>query len=129
MKKEVISTTKAPKPLGPYSNVIKYGDLIFMSGMTSEDSETGEVIHGSVALQTECIMKNIKAVLEDVGSSMDMVLKCTIHMTKPEYYSEMNEVYAKYFSEKAGYPARRTTFGSEIYDGLDIEIDVIAGIE
>ena len=129
MKKEVIQTCKAPKALGPYSNVVKYGDLLFISGMASEDPQTGQVVHGSVALQTEYIMKNIKAILEDVGSSMDMVLKCTIHMTKPEYFSEMNEVYGSYFNEKAGYPARITTFGSQIYDGLDLEIDVIAGIE
>ena len=70
-----------------------------------------------------------KAILEDVGSSMSMVLKCSIHMTRPEYFSDMNRVYASYFKKEDGYPARVTTFGSEIYDGLDVEIDVIAGID
>lgn len=129
MKKEIIETTKAPAPLGPYSNVVKYGNMLFISGMASENAETGEILHGSVSYQTENIMKNIKAILEDVGSGMDMVLKCSIHMTKAEYFSEMNDIYAKFFKKEDGYPARVTTFGSEIYDGLDVEIDVIAGIE
>lgn len=129
MKKEIISTTKAPAPVGPYSNVVKYGNMLFISGMASEDATTGEILHGTVAEQTENIMKNIKAILEDVGSSMGMVLKCSIHMTRAEYFSEMNQVYASYFDKADGYPARVTTFGSEMYDGLDVEIDVIAGIE
>ena len=129
MKKEILPTKKAPAPLGPYSNVVKYGNMLFISGMASENAETGEILHGSVSYQTENVMKNIKAILEDVGSGMDMVLKCSIHMTKPEYFAEMNAVSAKYFKEEDGYPARVTTFGSEIYDGLDLEIDVIAGIE
>ncbi len=129
MKKEIIPTTKAPEPLGPYSNVVKFGNLLFISGMASEDAATGEILHGTVRQQTENIMKNIKAILEDVGSGMDMVLKCSIHMTKQEYFSEMNQVYASYFKKEEGYPARVTTFNSEIYDGLDVEIDVIAGIE
>ena len=129
MKKEILETKKAPSPLGPYSNVVKYGNMLFISGMASENAETGEILHGSVAYQTENIMSNIKAILEDVGSGMDMVLKCSIHMTKEEYFGEMNEVYAKYFKKEDGYPARVTTFNSAIYDGLDVEIDVIAGIE
>lgn len=129
MKKEIIPTTKAPTPVGPYSNVVKYGNMLFISGMASEDATTGEILHGTVAEQTENIMKNIKAILEDVGSSMGMVLKCSIHMTRAEHFSEMNQVYASYFDKADGYPARVTTFGSEMYDGLDVEIDVIAGIE
>ncbi|MDD3538446.1 MAG: Rid family detoxifying hydrolase [Eubacteriales bacterium] len=129
MKREIIPTAKAPAPVGPYSNVVKYGNLLFISGMASEDAVTGEILHGTVTEQTENIMKNIKAILEDVGSSMRLVLKCSIHMTRPEYFSEMNSVYGSYFNEEDGYPARVTTFGSEIYDGLDVEIDVIAGIE
>ena len=129
MKKEILATTKAPDPLGPYSNVVKYGNMLFISGMASENAETGEILHGSVSYQTENIMSNIKAILEDVGSSMDMVLKCSIHMTKAEYFADMNDVYAKYFKKEDGYPARVTTFSSDIYDGLDVEIDVIAGIE
>ncbi|MDI9492858.1 MAG: Rid family detoxifying hydrolase [Bacillota bacterium] len=129
MKREIIPTAKAPAPVGPYSNVVKYGNLLFISGMASEDAVTGEILHGTVTEQTENIMKNIKAILEDVGSSMGLVLKCSIHMTRPEYFSEMNSVYGSYFNEEDGYPARVTTFGSEIYDGLDVEIDVIAGIE
>lgn len=128
MKKEIIPTTKAPEPVGPYSNVVRFGNLLFISGMASEDAATGEILHGTVAQQTENIMKNIQAILEDVGSSMGMVLKCGIHMTKQEYYKEMNQVYGSYFKKEDGYPARVTTFGSEIYDGLDVEIDVIAGI-
>ena len=129
MKREIIPPAQAPAPVGPYSNVVKYGNLLFISGMASEDAVTGEILHGTVTEQTENIMKNIKAILEDVGSSMGLVLKCSIHMTRPEYFSEMHSVYGSYFNEEDGYPARVTTFGSEIYDGLDVEIDVIAGIE
>ncbi len=126
MEREIISTTKAPKPVGPYSHIVKYGDLLFISGQISADIETGEIIVQNVAGQTKTAMDTIKNILEDVGSSMDKVLKCSIHLSDEKYFDEMNEVYASYFPN--GYPARITVFGAKLYAGIDIEIEVIAGM-
>ncbi|GFI62118.1 putative reactive intermediate deaminase TdcF [Clostridiales bacterium] len=126
MEREIVKTTKAPKPLAPYSHAIKYGDLIFLSGQLSADIETGEIIIQDIAGQTKTAMDTIKSILEDAGSSMDKILKCTIHMTDEKLFEDMNKVYASYFTN--GYPTRITTFGAKLYAGIDIEIEVIAGI-
>ena len=96
MKKEVIYTDKAPKP-GPYSQAIRYGNLVFVAGQTSEDPKTGKPVHDSVAQQTERILNNTAAILEAAGSSIDKVLKTTVYISSMEHKTEMNEVYKKFF--------------------------------
>ncbi|WDP84946.1 MAG: RidA family protein [Desulfobacter sp.] len=125
MKKEIIYTSKAPEP-GPYSQAVKFGDLVFVSGQTSEDPETSQTIHDSVAQQTERILKNISAILEAAGSSMDMVLRVDVFLSSIEDKDEMNEVYVKFFPENR--PARNAVAVAGIDDNLDVEIEVIAGI-
>jgi 2-iminobutanoate/2-iminopropanoate deaminase len=126
MKKEVIYTDKAPEP-GPYSQAIKYGNLIFVAGQTSEDPITNKPIHGSVAEQTERILKNIETILAAAGSGMDKVLRCDVYLTSIEVKKEMNEIYRKYFPQNM--PARNCVAVAGIDDGLDVEIEVIAAVD
>ncbi len=126
MKKEVIYTDKAPQP-GPYSQAIKYGNLIFVAGQTSEDPMTNEVIHDSVAGQTERILDNIKTILEAAGSGMDKVLRCDVYLSSMAQKEEMNEAYLKFFPTDP--PARNTVAVAGLDDNLDVEIEVIAAVD
>ena len=126
MKKEVIYTDKAPQP-GPYSQAIKYGNLIFVAGQTSEDPMTNEVIHDSVAGQTERILDNIKIILEAAGSGMDKVLRCDVYLSSMAQKEEMNEAYLKFFPTDP--PARNTVAVASLDDNLDVEIEVIAAVD
>jgi 2-iminobutanoate/2-iminopropanoate deaminase len=123
MRKEVIYTDKAPEP-GPYSQAIKYGNLIFVAGQTSEDPVTNEVIHDSVAEQTERILSNIKIILESAGSGMDKILRCDVYLSSIEHKEEMNDAYRKFFSTDP--PARNTVAVAGLDGNLDVEIEVIA---
>jgi 2-iminobutanoate/2-iminopropanoate deaminase len=124
MRKEVIYTEKAPEP-GPYSQAIKYGNLIFVAGQTSEDPITNEVIHDSVAAQTERILNNIKTILETAGSGMDKILRCDVYLSSIAHKEEMNVAYRKFFPTDP--PARNTVAVAGLDDNLDVEIEVIAG--
>ncbi|MEJ2169050.1 MAG: RidA family protein [Deltaproteobacteria bacterium] len=126
MRKEVIYTDKAPEP-GPYSQAIKYGNLIFVAGQTSEDPITNEVIHDSVAAQTERILNNIKTILETAGSGMDKILRCDVYLSSIAHKEEMNEAYRKFFP--ADPPARNTVAVAGLDDNLDVEIEVIAAAD
>lgn len=125
MKKEIIYTHQAPEP-GNYSQAIKYGNLIFVSGQTSDDIKTGKPVYGSVAEQTERILNNIKTILEATGSGMDKVLKCTVFLSSLENKKAFDEIYKRFFSENP--PARITVGVKEIDAGLDVEIDAIAAV-
>ena len=123
MQKEVIYTDKAPQP-GPYSQAIKYGNLVFVAGQTSEDPSTNQVIHDSIARQTERILNNIKSILEAAGSGMDKVLRCDVYLSSMVHKEEMNEAYRKFFPTNP--PARNTVAVAGLDDNLDVEIEVIA---
>lgn len=125
MKKEVIYTKNAPDP-GPYSQAIKYGDLIFVAGQTSEDPVTNQPVHGSVAEQTERILTNIGIILEAAGSSLDKVVRSDVYISDMKFKDEMNAVYRKFFPKDL--PARNCVAVAGIDDGLDVEIEVIAGV-
>ena len=126
MEKQVVQTDKIPAAVGPYSQVVRWGDLVFISGQISADVRTGAVIRQDVAGQTRTILEIIDSALTEMGSSMDKVLKCTVHLSDIRHFGEMNRVYASFF--KKGYPARLAVSGVQLYDGVDVEIDVIAGI-
>ena len=126
MKKEVIYTDKAPQT-GPYSQAIKYGNLIFVAGQTSEDPMTNEAIHDSVTGQTERILDNIKTILEAAGSGMDKVLRCDVYLSSMAQKEEMNEAYLKFFPTDP--PARNTVAVASLDDNLDVEIEVIAAVD
>ena len=124
--KEIISTDKAPKAVGPYSQAVRYKDMLFLSGQLCVNPDTGEYERETVAAQTRRCMENIKAVLAAAGATMDNVLKCTIFLSSMDHFQEMNQVYAGYFQDAP--PARITVASAGIYDDLDVEIDVVAGL-
>ena len=126
-QREVIFTKQAPEP-GPYSQAIKYGSLVFVSGQTPEYPDTNEPCHGSIKEQTELVFNNIKAVLEAAGSSLAKVLKVTIFLTDIRLKPEMNEVYVKFFPKDP--PARIALACKDLDDPLHvIEVDVIAAAD
>lgn len=126
MKKDIIYTNKAPEP-GPYSQAVRYGNLIFVSGQTSEDPVTNKPVHDSVASQTERIMNNIKTILEAAGAGLENIVRVDAYLSSIEIKPEFNEAYLKHFPNNR--PARNCVAVSGIDDNLDVEIEVIAGID
>jgi 2-iminobutanoate/2-iminopropanoate deaminase len=124
MEKEAVYTNQAPEP-GNYSQAIKYNGLVFVSGQTADDIETGNPIHGSVAEQTRHILTNISNILEEAGSSMEKVLKVGVYISNMEDKKEMDDVYKEFFDFEIP-PARIAMAVKGLDAGLDVEIDVIA---
>ncbi len=122
MKPEIIKI-KSEGAVGPYSNAVKYGSLLFVSGQTGEDPAS------SVAQQTKEAMDCIKAIVEAAGSTMDDIIKCQIFIRTQDDFAEMNEMYRTYFDEEKGFPARICTYGAQLYDGLAVEITCVAAVE
>ena len=124
MKKKVIQTDKAPKALGPYSQAIQAGNLLFLSGQIPIDPATGELVEGDIADKTRRVMENIKAVLESQGLSMEDVVKSTVFLKSINDFGRFNETYATYF--RSAPPARSTVEVSRMAKDADIEIEMIA---
>ena len=122
--REVISTEKGPKAIGPYSQAIKANGFIFISGQTAFEPSTGKPIEGDTAKQTERIFENLKAILDAAGSSLDRVVKVSVFLQDMDDFSAMNEVYARYFSVDP--PARSTVEVSRLPRDFLVEIDLIA---
>ena len=122
--RKVISTQKAPKAIGPYSQAIKANGLIFVSGQVAIDPATQQVIEGDVAVQTDRVMKNLSAILGTAGSRLDQVLRSTVFLKSMNDFAAMNAVYGKYFS--ASPPARSTVEVARLPKDVLVEIDVIA---
>lgn len=124
MAKKIHETKNAPAPIGPYSQAVEVGGFLFCSGQIAIDPGTGEVKNGTVAEQTELVMKNIGAVLEAAGCSFDNVVKTTIFLTDMADFPAVNEVYGRYF--KAAPPARSTVAVAGLPRGVKVEIEVVA---
>jgi 2-iminobutanoate/2-iminopropanoate deaminase len=124
--KETISTKNAPDAIGPYSQAVKVGNLIFCSGQIPIDPATGEFISEHIAEQTRQVLKNLSAVLEAAGSSLDSVVKTTVFLVDMNEFTQMNEVYAEFFSENK--PARATVQAAKLPRDTRVEIDCIAVI-
>lgn len=125
MDKHVIYTEQAPEP-GPYSQAIRYGNLIFVAGQTSEDPRANRPVHDSVAAQTERIMRNIETILKAAGSGLDKILRADVYLSSLAVKPEFNAAYIKFFPDAP--PARNCVAVAGIDDGLDVEIEVIAGV-
>ena len=125
MDKEVIYTAEAPEP-GPYSQAIRHGNLIFMSGQTSEDPRTNRPVRGSVTAQTERIMRNIETILKAAGSGLDKILRVDVYLSSLAAKPEFNAAYAQFFTGAP--PVRNCVAVAGIDDDLDVEIEVIAGV-
>lgn len=126
MGKKVIQTEKAPKPIGPYSQAIRAGNFIFLSGQIPIDPKTGELVKGDIRQQTQQVLENIRGVLESQGLGMQDVVKVNIFLKDMGNFNEMNEVYATYFSSSP--PARSTVEVAKLPRNADIEIEAIAYI-
>jgi len=126
MVKEVISTTKAPGAIGPYSQGIKFGNLIFVSGQTPLDPETRQIVEGDVQAQTRQCLENIKAILEAAGTNLDNVLKTTVFIKDMNSFGKVNEIYAQYFTKNQ--PARSCVEVARLPMDVLVEIEVIAYI-
>lgn len=123
--KEVISTTNAPGAIGPYSQGIKYGNLVFVSGQTAMDPKTSKIAEGVEAQAAQCL-ENIKAILEEAGSGLDKVLKSTVFIKDMNSFKKVNEIYAGYFTKNQ--PARSTVEVARLPMDVLVEIEVIAYI-
>jgi 2-iminobutanoate/2-iminopropanoate deaminase len=124
VSKDVISTSKAPAALGPYSQAVRWGDLIFVSGQIPIDPATSQVVGDDVAAQTERVLKNLTAILEAAGASLGQVLKTTVYLRDLNDFGKMNEVYARFFSEQP--PARATVQVARLPRDVSVEIEAVA---
>ncbi|HHT48699.1 MAG TPA: hypothetical protein GXZ98_05335 [Firmicutes bacterium] len=124
--REVITTDQAPEAVGPYSQAVRFGNFLFLSGQVAINPINGLLEQGTVAEQTRRVLLNIKAVLEAAGSDLEHVLKCNVYLADSKDFDEMNQVYREFFG--TDYPARLCVSGVQIFGGLRVEIEVIAGI-
>jgi 2-iminobutanoate/2-iminopropanoate deaminase len=124
MDLRAVSTEKAPKAIGPYSQAIVTGDLIFTAGQVAIDPATGELVGGDIRLQTARVLDNLAAVLDAAGSGLDKVVKCTVFLADFAEFAAMNEVYGQRFGQHR--PARSTVGTSALPRGARIEIECIA---
>ena len=122
--KEIISTENAPGAIGPYSQAVKTNGMVFCSGQIPLDVATGEFVSNDVAEQTGQVLKNLSAVLEAAGTSLNNVVKTTVFLADMSDFAAMNEVYARYFSENK--PARATVQAAGLPRGARVEIECIA---
>ena len=123
-----MSTDAAPRAIGPYSQAIEVNGWIFCSGQIALDPGTGEVVAGSVAVQTRQVLRNLQAVLEAADASLGSVVRTTVYLVAMDDFAEMNEVYAEFFGEHR--PARATVEVSGLPKGVAVEIDAMAvGVE
>jgi len=122
--REVISTDKGPKAIGPYSQAINANGFIFISGQTAFDPASGKPVEGNTAKQTERTLENVKAILQAAGPSLDRVVKAGVFLKDMNDFAVMNEVYARYFP--ANPPARTTVEVARLPRDFLVEMDVIA---
>jgi 2-iminobutanoate/2-iminopropanoate deaminase len=124
--KAAVRTDRAPAPFrgAPYSQAIVFGDLVFVSGQVAIDPATNEFVQGDIATQTELVMRNLGAILEEAGSGLEKLLKTTIFLADFGDFQKMNEVYAGFVGETP--PARATVEIASLPSGARIEIDAIA---
>ena len=135
--KEVINTKSAPQAVGPYSQAIKTGNFVFISGQIPLDPETGLIKGNNVKEQTELVLKNLKAIVEASGSSVDKIVKTTCFLKDINDFPEFNKVYELFFrdnapnasqQEEVSFPARSTLGGLQIPKGALVEVEAIAEI-
>jgi 2-iminobutanoate/2-iminopropanoate deaminase len=124
--KRAVRSDRAPKPIGPYSQALVVGKLVFASGQVAIDPATGELIEGGVAEQTRQALRNLAAVMAGAGTSLEHALKATVFLVDMEDFSEMNGVYAEFFPSVP--PARTTVAVKALPKGARVEIDLVVGV-
>ena len=124
VQKEIVATENAPGAIGPYSQAVKAGDFVFVSGQIPIDPKTGNFVSEDVAEQTEQVLKNLSAVLKAAGSGLKNVVKTTVFLQDMNDFAKMNEIYARYFTES--FPARATVEAARLPKDARVEIEAIA---
>jgi len=124
LPKKYLSTSQAPKPIGPYSQGVISGGLLFASGQIAMDPATGQLVEGDVAVQTERVLTNLLAILKDAKMGPEHVVKATVYLADIADFPKMNEVYARFLGKNP--PARSTIQAGALPRGVRVEIDVIA---
>jgi 2-iminobutanoate/2-iminopropanoate deaminase len=124
MKKQAVQTVHAPGAIGPYSQAIKAGHLLFVSGQIPLDPKSGELVKGSIADEAKRVLENLKAIIEAAGGTLGDVVRTTIYLKDMGQFAAVNEVYAGYFSQP--YPARATVEVARLPKDVNVEIDAIA---
>ena len=122
--KQTVATTHAPAAIGPYSQAIVSGDLIFTSGQIPLDPASGELVQGDIQAQTRQVFSNLREVLKEAGASLDDAVKVNVYMTDLKDFAALNEVYATFFTQP--YPARSCVEVSSLPKGAQVEIEIIA---
>lgn len=124
MEKEIINTTNAPAPIGPYSQAVQAGNFLFISGQVPINPATGTIEATDIAGETEQVMKNLEAVLKEAGFAFRHVVKTTIFLSDMAHFNAVNEVYGRYFT--GNYPARETVAVKGLPRNVNVEISMIA---
>lgn len=125
--RQAVSSPAAPKAIGPYSQAIRAGSLLFLSGQVPIDPATGDIVEGDIAAQTHRVFQNLGEVLKAGGASFDQVVRATIYLKDMNDFAVVNEVYGTYFSSPA--PARATVQVARLPKDARVEIDLIASLE
>ncbi len=125
-EKRIVRTERAPAPFqgAPYNQAVVFGDLVFVAGQVAIDPQTNQVVEGGIEAQTERVMQNISAILEEAGSSPENLLKCGIFLADFDDFAKVNEVYARHVGSEP--PARATVQVAYLPQGVLVEIDAIA---
>ncbi len=124
MNKRIIKTDQAPAAIGPYSQAVRIGNMFYTSGQIALDPRSGEFISGEIEQETERTLENISAILKADGLSLDNIVKTTVYLTDLRYFTRMNQIYEKYFSENK--PARACVQVAALPKGAKVEIEAIA---
>ena len=127
MSKQAVSTPLAPAAIGPFSQAVRSGNLLFVSGQIPIDPQTGQVVEGDAAVQTARVLQTLSAILEAGGSSLAHALKATVYLRDLSDFTMMNEVYARFFGDCP--PARATVEVARLPRNVSVEIDLIAEVE
>ncbi|CAB1083970.1 RidA/YER057c/UK114 superfamily protein [Olavius algarvensis Delta 1 endosymbiont] len=123
--KKIIATDKAPAAIGPYSQAVQYGNLLFVSGQIALDPASGEIVAGEIEAQTKQVLENLKAIIEEAGLTLQNVLKCSCFLSSMEDFVRFNSIYDSYFAESL--PARETVEVARLPKDVLVEISAICG--
>ncbi len=123
--KKIITTSKAPAPIGPYNQAVLSGEMLYTSGQVAINPETGDLVLDDIKTETEQVMQNLKAILEEVNMTFENVIKTTIFLSDMNNFALVNEVYGSYFDENTA-PARETVAVAALPKFVNVEISVIA---
>lgn len=123
--KKIITTSKAPAPIGPYNQAVLTGNTLYTSGQIAINPETGELVTNEIKAETELVMQHLKAILEEAEMTFENVIKTTIFLSDMNNFAQVNEVYGSYFNEDTA-PARETVAVAALPKFVNVEISVIA---